>query len=158
MVRLAEENRDWGYRRIQGALSNLGHEITRGTITAILERHGLELAPDGSRKTNLQSKGTSQTEAENTDRGDGRSEVTRDGMEARRLKAAALFAKSMSASEISRHLGVTRTTSSPWARSLAASASMGCVGARPRDGRTPWIQIDSRACCGRSMEWRDVER
>src|SRR5579871_4824658 len=29
VVRMAEENRDWGYRRIQGALSNLGHEIAR---------------------------------------------------------------------------------------------------------------------------------
>ena len=31
-IRMAEENRDWGYRRIQGALSNLGHEIARSTI------------------------------------------------------------------------------------------------------------------------------
>jgi hypothetical protein len=28
---LAEENRDWGYRRIQGALSNLGHELVLST-------------------------------------------------------------------------------------------------------------------------------
>jgi hypothetical protein len=25
---MAEENRDWGYRRIQGALSNLGYHFT----------------------------------------------------------------------------------------------------------------------------------
>ena len=29
VVRMAKENRDWGYRRIQGALSNLGHELAR---------------------------------------------------------------------------------------------------------------------------------
>jgi putative transposase len=29
VVRMADENRDWGYRRIQGALSNLGHELAR---------------------------------------------------------------------------------------------------------------------------------
>ena len=33
VVRLAEENRDWGYRRILGALANLGHHLARGTIT-----------------------------------------------------------------------------------------------------------------------------
>jgi putative transposase len=42
VVRMAKENRDWGYRRIQGALSNLGHELARSTIGEILERHGIE--------------------------------------------------------------------------------------------------------------------
>ena len=51
VVRMAEENRDWGYRRIEGALSNLGHEIARSTIAQILERHGIEPAPERSRKT-----------------------------------------------------------------------------------------------------------
>ncbi len=51
VLRMAEENRDWGYRRIQGALSNLGHEIARSTIADILERHGIEPAPERSRKT-----------------------------------------------------------------------------------------------------------
>ncbi len=48
---MAEENRDWGYRRIQGALSNLGHKIARSTIAEILSGHGIEPAPERSRKT-----------------------------------------------------------------------------------------------------------
>src|SRR5260370_29876546 len=51
VLRMAEENRLWGYRRIQGALSNLGHEIARSTIAAILQRHGIEPAPERRRKT-----------------------------------------------------------------------------------------------------------
>ena len=51
VVRMAEENRDWGYRRIQGALANLGHEMARSTIAEILARHGIEPAPERSRKT-----------------------------------------------------------------------------------------------------------
>ncbi len=54
VVRMAEENRDWGYRRIQGALSNLGHELARSTIAEMLKRHGIELAPERSRKTTWQ--------------------------------------------------------------------------------------------------------
>src|SRR5215469_10608527 len=44
VIRMAEENRDWGYRRILGALSNLGHQLARGTIANILKRHGIEPA------------------------------------------------------------------------------------------------------------------
>ncbi|HEY6388846.1 MAG TPA: integrase core domain-containing protein [Candidatus Acidoferrum sp.] len=51
VLRMADENRDWSYRRIQGALSNLGHNIARSTIADILQRHGLEPAPERSRKT-----------------------------------------------------------------------------------------------------------
>jgi transposase InsO family protein len=51
VVRLATENRDWGYRRIQGALANLGHEVARGTIANILKEHGLDSAPERNRKT-----------------------------------------------------------------------------------------------------------
>jgi len=42
VVRMAKENRIWGYRRIQGAIANLGHVLTRSTIANILERHGIE--------------------------------------------------------------------------------------------------------------------
>jgi hypothetical protein len=51
VVRMARENRDWGYRRIQGALSNLGLDIARSTIAGILQRHGIEPAPERRRKT-----------------------------------------------------------------------------------------------------------
>jgi putative transposase len=51
VVRMAAENRDWGYLRIQGALSNLGHELARGTIANILKRNGIEPSPERARKT-----------------------------------------------------------------------------------------------------------
>src|SRR5206468_12947916 len=51
VVRMAEENRRWGYRRIQGALSNLGHILARTTIANILKRHGIDPAPERSRQT-----------------------------------------------------------------------------------------------------------
>src|SRR5437870_3912973 len=51
VVRMAEENRGWGYRRIQGALSNLGQVLARTTIADILKRHGIDPAPERSRKT-----------------------------------------------------------------------------------------------------------
>ncbi len=38
ILRMAAENRFWGYTRIQGALANLGHEVGRGTIAKVLAR------------------------------------------------------------------------------------------------------------------------
>ena len=51
VVRMAQDNRDWGYRRIVGAMSNLGHNLARGTIANILKKHGIEPAPDRIRKS-----------------------------------------------------------------------------------------------------------
>ncbi len=51
VVRMAQENRNWGYRRILGAMSNLGHKLARGTIANILRKHGIEPAPERIRKT-----------------------------------------------------------------------------------------------------------
>jgi transposase InsO family protein len=45
VVRMAEENATWGYRRIQGALANLGYAIDPITVRNILRRHHLEPAP-----------------------------------------------------------------------------------------------------------------
>jgi putative transposase len=51
VVRMATENRDWGYQRIQGALANLGHEVGRGTIANILKAYGVEPAAERKRKS-----------------------------------------------------------------------------------------------------------
>jgi putative transposase len=51
VTRMAKENRGWGYRWIQGALANLGHLLAHNTIADILRRHGIEPAPERSRKT-----------------------------------------------------------------------------------------------------------
>jgi len=45
IVRMAEENRSWGYDRIVGALANLGHEVSDQTVGNVLRRHGLPPAP-----------------------------------------------------------------------------------------------------------------
>src|SRR4029450_1611167 len=44
-VQMAEENPTWGYRRIQGALANLGHQIDKITVRNILRRHHMDPAP-----------------------------------------------------------------------------------------------------------------
>ena len=46
VVRMAQENRSWGYDRIVGALTNLGYTISAQTVGNILKRHGL---PAGAR-------------------------------------------------------------------------------------------------------------
>ena len=48
--RMAVENPQWGYTRIRGALSNLGHEIARTTVKRILHDHGIDPAPARSRR------------------------------------------------------------------------------------------------------------
>jgi putative transposase len=49
VVRMAKENRSWGYDRIAGALANLGYTNSDQTVGNILKRHGLPPAPE--RKT-----------------------------------------------------------------------------------------------------------
>ncbi len=51
VVRMAVENTTWGYTRIQGALANLGHRISRGTVANILREHGIEPAPERGPRT-----------------------------------------------------------------------------------------------------------
>ena len=51
VVRLAKENKSWGYDRIAGALANLGHEVADQTVGNILKRHGIPLAPERRKTT-----------------------------------------------------------------------------------------------------------
>src|SRR5712675_1670077 len=49
IVRMAQENRSWGYDRIVGVLANLGLTVSAQTVGNVLKRHGMVPAPE--RKT-----------------------------------------------------------------------------------------------------------
>jgi hypothetical protein len=51
IVRMASQNRDWGYDRIAGALANLGHEVSDQTVGNVLRRYALPPAPERKRTT-----------------------------------------------------------------------------------------------------------
>src|SRR5262247_2811369 len=51
IIRMARENRSWGYDRIAGALANLGHEVSDQTVCNVLQRRGLPSAPERKRTT-----------------------------------------------------------------------------------------------------------
>ena len=51
IVRMATENREWGYTRIRGALGDLGHQVARGTIANVRKERGLEPAPKRKKRT-----------------------------------------------------------------------------------------------------------
>ena len=51
IVRIAVGNPLWGYTRIRGALSNVGHIVGRGTIANVLAENGIVPAPERGART-----------------------------------------------------------------------------------------------------------
>src|SRR5438445_7112456 len=51
VVRMARENRSWGYDRMVGALHNLGYTMSDQTVGNILKRHGIPPAPERKKTT-----------------------------------------------------------------------------------------------------------
>ncbi len=51
VVRMAQENRGWGYDRIAGALAELGYDLSDQTVGNILKRRGTPTAPDRHKTT-----------------------------------------------------------------------------------------------------------
>jgi putative transposase len=51
IVRMAKENRSWGYDRIVGALANLGYQVSDQTVGNVLRRHNIPPAPERERAT-----------------------------------------------------------------------------------------------------------
>ena len=51
VLKMAEENPDWGYSRIHGELKELGHKISKSTVRKVMLDHGLLHDPDHPKKT-----------------------------------------------------------------------------------------------------------
>jgi putative transposase len=51
VVRMAKENRSWGYDRIAGALKHLGYTMSDQTVGNMLKRHGIPPAPEREKTT-----------------------------------------------------------------------------------------------------------
>ena len=50
-VKFAEENASWGYERIQGALANLGYEVSESTVGNILRAAGVAPSTERMKKS-----------------------------------------------------------------------------------------------------------
>src|SRR5208282_3010079 len=115
VLRLARENRSWGYRRIHGELTALGIKIAASTVWEILKEHGVEPAP-GRAQTTWATFLRSQAEAL----------LACDFFETRTLSGARLhvFAVIEHATRRIRILGATAHPTAAWATQLARNLAM----------------------------------
>jgi putative transposase len=51
IIRLAKENRSWGYDRLVGALGSLSYKVSDQSVGNVLKRHGIPPAPEHEKTT-----------------------------------------------------------------------------------------------------------
>jgi len=56
VVRLAQENRDWGSSKIEGKLLKLGYSIDEQTVAHILKRYDIPTAPQRKRSATIKTR------------------------------------------------------------------------------------------------------
>ena len=66
VLRMARENGSWGYKRIEGALQNVGYSICSSTVANILKQHGIEPAPTRKRTTSTSARNGNSTNSRTT--------------------------------------------------------------------------------------------
>lgn len=50
ILKLADNDSNWGYTSIRDRLRNLGHQVSRATVARVLKEHGVEPAPKRGRR------------------------------------------------------------------------------------------------------------
>ncbi len=51
VLQMGRENQSWGYRRIVGALRDLGNEVSHQTVANVLKSHEVAPAPERKKRT-----------------------------------------------------------------------------------------------------------
>jgi transposase InsO family protein len=115
ILRLAQENPSWGYRRIHGELAMLAIKIAPSTVWEILRRNGIEPAPQRDRQTWATFL-----------RGQAHAILAADFFETRTLTGARLyvFAAIEHATRRVRVLGATAHPTAAWTTQLARNLVM----------------------------------
>jgi transposase len=115
VLRLARENRSWGYRRIHGELATLGIKVAPSTVWEILKDNGIDPVPERDRQTWATFL-----------RGQAHAILAADFFETRTLTGARLyiFAVIEHATRRVRVLGATAHPTAAWTTQLARNLVM----------------------------------